>query len=153
MKLRLIEIGADGAPARCPGYTPPLALDALEGTAVLYQAVGFHPPWVGYLVDWDGDVVAAAAFKAPPHEGRVEIAWQVFPEYEGRGIATQTARQLVALAQGQDPAVTVVAHTLPAAGAATRVLDKLGFAFEGESESLAEGRVWQWALSAPAGSA
>ncbi|HKY92282.1 MAG TPA: GNAT family N-acetyltransferase, partial [Nevskiaceae bacterium] len=92
MKLRLIEIGPDGSPARCPGFLPPAARDVLEGMAVLYEAEGFHKPWIGYLVDRDGDVVGTCAFKGPPKDGRVEIAYHTFPEYENRGMAREMAR-------------------------------------------------------------
>jgi [ribosomal protein S5]-alanine N-acetyltransferase len=146
MKLRLIEIGADGAPARCPGHIPPAARDVLEGTVHLYEAGGFHPPWVGYLADRDGDIVGACAFKAPPRDGRVEIAYMTFPEFEGRGIASEMARQLVQFAVQALPGVVVVAQTAPEEGASTAILRKQGFSFEREVEHVDDGRVWQWTL-------
>ena len=146
MKLRLIEIAEDGAPARCPGYMPPAARDVVEGTVNLYEAVGFTPPWVGYLADRDGDVVGSCAFKSPPQDGRVEIAYQTFAEYEGRGIASEMTRQMVQLARSADPRLTVVAQTLPEKGASAHVLEKLGFVLEGEIEHPDEGRAWQWSL-------
>lgn len=147
MKLRLIQIGADGSPARCPGHLPPAARDVLEGTANLYETTGFMPPWVGYLADRDGDVVGACAFKSPPQDGRVEISYFTFPEYEGRGIGAEMARQLVQLAQQADPALAVIAQTLPREGASTRILRKLGFRFEAEIEHPEDGRLWQWLLA------
>ena len=147
MKLRLIEIGADGAPARCPGHIPPAGRDVLEGTVHLYEAGGFHPPWVGYLADRDGDIVGACAFKSPPQDGRVEIAYMTFPEFEGRGIASEMARQMVNLARQAQPDVTVVAQTLPQESASTAILRTQGFAFEGEVEHPDDGRVWQWILA------
>lgn len=147
MKLRLIEIGADGAPARCPGAIPPAGRDVLEGTAHLYEATGFHPPWVGYLADRDGDVVGACAFKAPPQAGRVEIAYMTFPEYEGRGIAAEMARQLVQVARSADPTLTVIAQTLPQEGPSTAILRKLGFTFETEVQHPDDGLIWQWILT------
>lgn len=147
MKLRLIEIGADGTPARCPGHMPPAARDVMEGTANLYEAVGFTPPWVGYLADRDGDVVGACAFKSPPENGRVEIAYHTFPEYEGRGIAAEMARQLVQLARQADPTLVVVAQTHPLENASTHILRKLGFVFETEVDHSEDGRLWQWLLA------
>ncbi|MGQ0698222.1 MAG: GNAT family N-acetyltransferase [Panacagrimonas sp.] len=145
MKLRLIEIGADGTPARCPGHMPPAARDVMEGTANLYEAVGFTPPWVGYLADWDGDIVGACAFKSPPQDGRVEIAYQTFAEFEGRGLATEMARQLVQLARQADPTLAVIAQTEPRENASTALLRKLGFKFEAEMDLPDDGRIWQWA--------
>ncbi|MGQ0619296.1 MAG: GNAT family N-acetyltransferase [Panacagrimonas sp.] len=147
MKLRLIEIRADGSPARCPGFMPPAARDVMEGTAVLYEAVGFHPPWVGYLADRDGDVVGACAYKSPPEEGRVEISYHSFPEYEGRGIATEMARQLVRMAREAVPDVVVIAQTLPMETPSTHILRKLGFVFERDLVHPDDGLVWQWLLS------
>ncbi|WP_420466712.1 GNAT family N-acetyltransferase [Panacagrimonas sp.] len=147
MKLRLIEIGADGAPARCPGYTPPSARDAIEGTVNLYEAVGFEPPWVGYLADWDGDVVGTCAFKSPPQDGVVEIALQTFAGFEGRGVAQEMTRQLVQRAHAADPGLTVLAQTLPRESASGAILRKLGFALDGEVTQPDDGAVWQWRLS------
>ena len=148
MKLRLIEIRADGSPARCPGLMPPAARDVLEGTTVMYETGGFTPPWIGYLADRDGDVVGACAFKGPPHEGRVEIAYHTFPEYEKRGIAREMARQLLALAAQADPQVVVTAQTLPQESASTKILRGLGFKLEGPVESEEDGTVWQWSREA-----
>ena len=153
LKLRLIEIREDGSPARCPGVMPPRARDAMEGTAVLYEAVGFQAPWVGYLADRDSDVVGSCAFIAPPAQGRVEIACQTFPEYEGRGIATEMVRQLVRMAREAVPGITVVMQTMPQESAPTRLLRGLGFALEGETEHPDQGRVWQWALTPETGMA
>lgn len=147
MKLRLIQIGADGSPARCPGHMPPAARDVLEGTANLYEASGFTPPWVGYLADRDGDVVGACAFKSPPLDGRVEISYFSFPEHEGRGIGAEMARQLVQLARQADPTVAVIAQTLPQESASTKILRKLGFGFEAEIHHPEDGRLWQWLLA------
>ncbi len=147
MKLRLIEIGADGTPARCPGAIPPAGRDVLEGTAHLYEATGFHPPWIGYLADRDGDVVGACAFTSPPKDGRVEIAYMTFPEYEGRGIAAEMARQLVQIARNADPEITVTAQTLPKENASISILRKQGFAFEREIEHPEDGLLWQFQLA------
>jgi len=146
MKVRLIEIGIDGAPARCPGHIPPAGRDVLEGTVHLYEAGGFQPPWIGYLADRDGDIVGACAFKSPPRDGRVEIAYMTFPEFEGRGIASEMARQLVQLARQSQPGVVVVALTLPQESASTSILRRLGFSLAGEIEHPEDGRVWEWTL-------
>lgn len=144
MKLRLIEIGRDGAPARCPGHIPPSGRDVIEGTVVMYEALGFHPPWIGYLADRDGDIVGACAFKSPPREGRAEIACVTFREFEGRGIAGEMARQLVKLAQDADPSVALVAHTPRREGASTVMLRDLGFAVAREIVHPDEGPLWEW---------
>lgn len=148
MKLRLIEIGRDGTPARCPGHVPPAARDVLEGTVNLYESSGFAPPWVGYLADRDGDIVGAGAFFGAPNEGRVEFGYQTFAEYEGRGVGAEIARQLVKLARDTDPAIMLVAQTLEREGPSARILGGLGFRCVGEGGSAEGGRVCEWQLPA-----
>jgi ribosomal-protein-alanine N-acetyltransferase len=77
------------------------------------------------LVGWGG-------FKGPPRDGAVELGYAIAPAREGRGIATAAVRAMLEEAFA-DPAVTaVVAHTLPEPGPSPRVLEKAGFAFEGD---------------------
>lgn len=147
MKLRLIEIGREGAPARCPGHIPPAARDVLEGTANLYESSGFTPPWIGYLADRDGDIVGAGAFLGAPSEGRVEIGYQTFAEHEGRGVGSEIARLLVKLARETDPGITLLAQTQTREGPSAHILAKLGFAFDREIAG-AEGEIlFQWQLA------
>jgi [ribosomal protein S5]-alanine N-acetyltransferase len=144
MKLRLIEIAQDGTPARCPGHIPPSGRDVIEGTVVMYEALGFQPPWIGYLADRDGDIVGACTFKGPPQDGRVEIAYMTFPEFEGRGVATEMVRQLVKLAQDHDPRLTLSAQTPQQEGASTVILRRLGFVLHGPITDADESPLWQW---------
>ena len=60
----------------------------LPATADLYRSSGFAPPWIGYVAVSEGRAVGTCAFKCAPVEGRVEIAYFTFPEFEGRGLAT-----------------------------------------------------------------
>jgi hypothetical protein len=94
--LRLIAIGEDGA-SKEPLELSDAAREVGQAMCQMYQAQGFAPPWIGYLAQEDGAVVGTCAFKGPPQDRRVEIAYFTFPEHEGRGIATEMARQLVAL--------------------------------------------------------
>lgn len=146
MKLRLIEIARDGSPARCTGFMSPAARDAMEGTAAFYDVVGFAPPWIGYLVDRDGDIVGSAAFKGAPSGGEVEIAYQVFAGFESRGVGTETARQLLRLAREADPALTVTAQTPPLESASTEILRRLGFSQRATLGHSDDGLVWVWQL-------
>jgi RimJ/RimL family protein N-acetyltransferase len=144
MKLRLIEIREDGSPVRCPGFVPPAARDALEGTEMFYRAVGFAPPWIGYLADWDGDLVGSCAFKGAPQGGCVEIAYQTFPGWEGRNVATRMVLELLRVTRAQDPALDVIAQTLPVENASGSVLKRCGFHFEETVQHPEDGAVWQW---------
>ena len=95
----------------------------------------------------DGQLVGMCGFKSPPQNGRVEIAYGTTPGNEGRGIATQMARQLVQMARETEEGITVVAQTLPEEGASTAVLRKLGFVLDGTVDHPEDGEVWEWCLA------
>jgi ribosomal-protein-alanine N-acetyltransferase len=105
-------------------------------------------PWTcGFLaVLRDGSVaVGSCGFKHPPdHDGVVEIAYGVSPEFQGRGLATEMATRLTTFAF-EDPRVQIViAHTLPEPGASPRVLTKAGFTHTGTVVDPEDGPVWRW---------
>jgi RimJ/RimL family protein N-acetyltransferase len=142
--LKLVEITRNGVPA--PG-APPVGIvtrDIVVLMSALYARDGFNVPWVGYLALNDNTYVGMCAFKSPPNSNRVEIAVQTFPEYEGRGIGTQMARQLVTLARQAQPAVIIAAQTLPEKNASTAILEKSGFELFGELEHPDDGTIWEW---------
>ena len=144
--LQLIAITQEGKLANPVESVPPLAAQIMEATTQLYKAVGYEPPWVGYLALENGSVVGSCAFKSPPENNRVEIAYFTFPGHESRGVATRMASALVRIAINKMPAVTVAAQTLPEEGASTSVLKKLQFRFVGAVEHPEDGLVWEWQL-------
>ncbi|MCH8148300.1 MAG: GNAT family N-acetyltransferase [Planctomycetes bacterium] len=144
--LHLIEIGKDGIPAVEVALTD-MTRSACEATGGLYQRVGFRRPWIGYLAEQDGQLIGMCGFKSPPQNGRVEIAYGTTPGNEGRGIATQMARQLVQMARETELGITVVAQTLPEEGASTAILRKLGFVLTGTVHHPEDGDVWEWCLT------
>lgn len=142
--LKLVEITRFGTPA---GGAPPVGIvarDIVLLMSALYAREGFVTPWVGYLALNDTCYVGMCAFKSPPNSNRVEIALHTFPEYEGCGIATQMAAELVVLARQAEPAVIIAAQTLPEKSASTAILEKNGFEFVGEIEHPDDGVVWEW---------
>jgi RimJ/RimL family protein N-acetyltransferase len=143
--IRLVEIGIDGRPAEDLPL-PDAAISICDATATMYQRTGFRRPWVGYLAVQDGQVVGTCAFKTPPHDGRVEIAYFTFHEHEGKGIATQMARLLVQLAQETDITFGIMAQTLPQENASTAILRKLGFDQIGMAHDSDVGEVWEWQM-------
>lgn len=112
-----------------------------------YQRVGAHPPWTGYLaIDRaTSEVAGTGGFKGNPNAaGEVEIAYGTLNGWEGRGVATATARQLTAIALGDRAIHRVIAHTLPERNASCRVLEKAGYQLAGEVIDPEDGRVWRW---------
>jgi RimJ/RimL family protein N-acetyltransferase len=91
----------------------------------------------------EAQVVGTCAFKGPPVSGRLEIAYFTFPGFEGRGIASRMAQELVALARATDPNVVIMAQTLRARSASTRILEKLGFELKGQAFHHIDGEVWE----------
>jgi RimJ/RimL family protein N-acetyltransferase len=110
----------------------------------MYRQTGFFPPWIGYLAAVDGQIVGSCAFKSPPREDRVEIAYFTFPRHEGQGIATEMARQLIDIAREADDAVVLTAQTLPEENASTAILRRLGFELVGLAVDPEAGQVWTW---------
>ncbi|WP_157862452.1 GNAT family N-acetyltransferase [Nitrosococcus halophilus] len=86
------------------------------------------------------------AFKTPPQNNEIEIAYFTFPNNEGRGIATRMSSQLIQIARAQIPSLTITAQTLPENNASSSILKKLGFVSVGELDHPEDGRVWEWKL-------
>lgn len=144
--LRLIQIDVDGTPHEDVGILSKQAADVCAQTAALYRSAGFNPPWVGYLAMQGLQLVGTCAFANTPKDGRVEIAYFTFAEFQGRGIATSMAKQLIEIAQASADPVLVFAQTLPVVNASNSILKKLGFEFAGERTHPEEGIVWEWQL-------
>ena len=147
--MELIAITESGAPAKPLPSTPPIAAEVVLAMTQLYRAVGYEPPWIGYLVVENGDCVGTCGFKSPPQNNRVEIAYFTFPGHESRGVATRMATELITLATNKMPALIVAAQTLPEDNASTSVLKKLQFRFVGTVDHPEDGLVWEWQLNNP----
>ena len=140
--MRLVALQRDGSVAEPIGSTAQIA-SVTEMTLKMYDERGFVPPWVGYFALADGVVVGICAFPAVPNDGRVEIAYFTFPDFEGRGVATMMARELIAIAHAAG--IAVFAHTLPQRNASTTILERLGFVFAG-TDDHENGVLWRWEL-------
>lgn len=93
-----------------------------------------------------GAMVGSCAFKGPPADGTVEIAYEIAEEHQGRGYAKEAARALVEFAKAQGVAL-VLAHTLTGKNPSTSVLEANGFTFVGEVIDPEDGPVWRWELA------
>lgn len=142
--VELHPILSEGKVANSHLVLPDVAKDVFEATAELYETVGWVPPWICYLAVIDSQAVGTCGFKRPPLLQRVEIAYFTFPEFQGRGIATEMARQLIRIAEEADVEVKVVARTLMERNSSHRVLEKLGFAQSGPVDTDDDGTVLEW---------
>ncbi len=128
----------------------PIVLQGLE----FHDRINAVDPWRGYLTieTETNTVVGGCGFKGNPSNDDqgvafVEIAYYTSPEYEGRGFATDTAREMVAIARQKHPEVScVLAHTLRERNASCRVLEKNGFEHLGVVTDPEDGQVWRWRL-------
>jgi [ribosomal protein S5]-alanine N-acetyltransferase len=103
-------------------------------------------PWVHgfHVVNDDGVTVGLGAFKGPPADGVVEIAYAIEPEQQGKGHAKAAACALVEFAFASGQVRVVRAHTLPTGIASQRVLLKAGFEKIGEVVDPEDGLVWRY---------
>ena len=144
--LQLLSIQRDGRVEGRPVAFPDLAQGILQATIEMYDSLGYQEPWIGYLAVQENAVVGTCGFKSPPKDNRVEIAYFTFPDFEGRGIATDMASQLLAIAQTHAPQVQLIAQTLLGRNASHRVLEKVGFQCVEKIDHPEDGVVWEWHL-------
>jgi RimJ/RimL family protein N-acetyltransferase len=113
--------------------------------AALHASESIDPWRHGFnILHRDTDrTVGSCAFKGPPADGIVEIAYGIESEHRGNGYATEAAAALTDFAFAQN-VPTVRAHTLPEANASTRVLTKCGFRHVGPVVDPEDGSVWRW---------
>jgi len=142
--FELVRITEEGLPATPIAELPRDVAENCAGTAVLLRRTGYALPWVGYVAAADGRAVGGGAFVGPPQNNLVEIAYYTLPEFEGRGYASRTAAELVAIARREQPGIVIRAFTLPAPGASTRILERTGFRWFGDATDPDAGPVWEW---------
>ncbi|MGB7069255.1 MAG: GNAT family N-acetyltransferase [Pyrinomonadaceae bacterium] len=110
MELRVIELDIDKANKIYASADCQQLIDVYKDH---YPKIGFNPPWVGYFVVRDDQVVGCCGFVEPPKDGIVEIAYGTFKEFEGQGIASFSCKELMSIAYNTDPTATVTAKTAP----------------------------------------
>jgi RimJ/RimL family protein N-acetyltransferase len=137
------ETGTALSPALVAGS---VAVEVVAATVALYSRRGYEPPWIGYLAVEGTEVIGGCGFAGPARCGEAEIAYFTFPGNEGRGVATEMARELLRISRNaaSHASVRFIAHTLPEEGASTTVLRRLGFSLEGAISHPEDGIVWKW---------
>jgi [ribosomal protein S5]-alanine N-acetyltransferase len=118
--------------------------DALPRTRA---ALVGEPVWGArlFVTDDPPELVGWGGFKGPPTEGVVELGYEIAAARQGRGLATAATRAMLAEAFADDRVTKVIAHTLPERNASTRVLEKTGFAYDGEVAEDGE-VVWRYGI-------
>lgn len=142
--IALIQINQQGRPLGEVGKLDDIARQVCAATTLLYAGAGFVPPWIGYLAQRDGKVVGACAFKTPPVDGKVEIGYFTFPDWEGRGMGTSMVHALLEIVQAEQTPLTVVAQTANEENASNAILRKFGFTLVRVTEDAEDGEMWEW---------
>jgi ribosomal-protein-alanine N-acetyltransferase len=113
-----------------------------------YQQTGYEPPFMAYLIQENETIVGICSFTQPPKEGRVEISYWTFQQYEGRGIASTACAYLIGIAQSTRPDLEIFAKTLPEHNASTKILERNGFHQTGIVHDEDVGDAWEWTYRA-----
>jgi ribosomal-protein-alanine N-acetyltransferase len=141
VELKVIDLGEDLSGKL---FTSPDCLQLIRMYQDYYLKIGFHVPWVGYFVLRENEVVGSCGFTGPPKDGRAEIAYWTFPQFEGQGIAGFSCRELIAIAKLAMPTVIITAKTAPEHNASTKILQKNGFTFSEVVQDEEIGDAWLW---------
>ena len=83
----------------------------------------------------------------PDDSGVAEIGYEVAPEHQNRGYATEAARAMIGYAFAHEEVRAVVAHTLAETNASNAVLRKAGMSLVAEVDDPEVGKVWRWRIS------
>lgn len=115
-----------------------------EAMDKLYKEKGCIPPWIGYFIEVGDELAGSCGFTSPPEQNKVELAYWVFQEFEGRGIATEACKKLVEKSISANPNVIITAKTAPEINASVAILKKNGFQYEGVVQDHEIGDAWLW---------
>ena len=143
MELKPIELNCDKSEEI---YASENCKNLLNAYDDFYQKFGYYFPWIGYFVIKDNQIVGCCGFKGKPKDGKVEIAYWTFEEFEGQGIATFSCRELVLISQKSDPTMIITATTAPKNNASTKILQHNGFEFTEVVQDHEIGDAWLWTL-------
>lgn len=116
----------------------------LDIYADYYPQIGFNLPWVAYLIIRDNMVVGTCGFTGQPVEGKIEIAYWTFSEFEGQGIASFACEELIKIALASDTAIVITAKTAPEQNASTKILSNNNFKYDSIVQDHEIGDAWLW---------
>lgn len=141
MKLRPITLNEDKTNGAFASADCQRLLQMYDG---FYPKIGFNIPWVGYFVVRQNQIVGSCSFLGQPQDGKVEVAYWTFKEFEGQGIASFACKELVTIANQADPGLTITAKTAPEHNASTKILENNNFAFTEIVQDEEIGNAWLW---------
>jgi RimJ/RimL family protein N-acetyltransferase len=125
-------------------YANPDCQEIFKSYPDYYFKMGYNPPWIGYFVIRDETVVGVGGFTGKPTDGKVEIAYGTFKEFEGQGVSSFSCKQLISIAKSTEPKIIITAKTSPEHNASTKILERNGFEFKGIVQDEGIGDAWEW---------
>jgi [ribosomal protein S5]-alanine N-acetyltransferase len=143
MELRIINKNEDKAHEM---YASDECQQLINTMNEYYPKIGFHKPWVGYFIFRDNQVVGTCSFTGQPRDGKVEIAYWTFGEFEGQGVASFACKELISISKNTDPTIAITAKTEPGHNASTKILQNNGFEFSAIVQDDEIGDAWLWTL-------
>ena len=143
MELKTIELNVDQSKEI---YVSTNCQQVINSMNEFYPKIGFNKPWVGYFAFNNNQVVGTGGFIDKPEDGKVEIAYWTFKEFEGRGIASFVCKQVITIAKVTDQDIIIKAKTAPEHNASTKVLRNNGFTFTEIIQDDEIGDAWFWTL-------
>lgn len=141
MELRILQQNENKSDVLFASADCQMLLEMYED---FYPKIGFHLPWVAYLVIKDSRAVGSCSFVGPPKDSKVEIAYWTFKDFEGQGIASFACSELIKISHQTDPSVTITAKTAPEHNASTKILEKNNFVFSEIVQDDEIGDAWLW---------
>lgn len=94
-------------------------------------------------------LVGSGGYKGEPNAGLVEVGYEIAPEFQNQGFATEAMRGMIAHAFTSSEVQSVQAHTRAETDASTRVLEKVGMTFVETINSSDGDAVWRWRVARP----
>lgn len=95
----------------------------------------------------DNKLIGMGGFKGTVSEkGMVEIGYEISPDYQGQGLATEAAIGMIDHAFSHSNITMVEAQTLPEENASCKILRKCGLEKIGEKYDPDDGQTWHWRI-------
>lgn len=95
----------------------------------------------------DEKLIGMGGFKgAADGNGMVEIGYEIAPDYQNQGLATEAALGMIKYAFSFSDIKAVEAQTIPEENTSGRILQRCGLRKIGEKFSLTEGKSWLWRI-------
>lgn len=113
-----------------------LTRDQSDALAARIRGLLAEQGWGLWAAETEGQFAGFVGLARPrfdaPFSPCVEIGWRLARHAQGRGLATEAAREVLRFALERLPGETVVSFIVPQNAASRRVMEKLGLSFEHE---------------------